>query len=278
MKIYDCFTYCGEDELLKIRFETLYKKVNKFVIIEGNRFFNGEKKKKLFNINKFKKYKKKIHYFFLKDFPKHDGNNWNYEFFQRNKISLGLKNINQNDIVLVSDADEIPNLNNKTFMKYDSTIFFQNMYYYKLNVHCYDGLKWKDKWPGTKGCKFKFFETAQKVRELRVKKYPWWRIDRKMSRYIENNGGWHFAYLMSTSEISKKLSRFSNEKKHVLNKKKVNVKKLNGKEIIEKKIKNMHDIYGRKNIKLKTVKIDNTFPSAVYKNIKKYKNFINPIA
>ena len=41
MKIYDCFTYCGEDELLKIRFETFYKKVNKFVIIEGNRFFNG---------------------------------------------------------------------------------------------------------------------------------------------------------------------------------------------------------------------------------------------
>ena len=44
MKIYDCLPYCGEDLLLKIRFETLYKDVDKFVIIEGNRYFNGEKK------------------------------------------------------------------------------------------------------------------------------------------------------------------------------------------------------------------------------------------
>ena len=275
MKIYDCFTYCGEDELLKIRFKTLHNQVDKFIIIEGNKFFNGVKKKQQFNINKFKQYKSKINYFFIKDFPIHDGNNWKYEYFQRNKISIGLKEAQKDDIILISDADEIPNLTNKDFTKYDSTIFLQKMYYYKLNIVCYKGLKFKDKWAGTKSCKFKFFDTAQKVREFRVKTYPWWRIDRKMNRYLEYNGGWHFAYLMSSEQISKKLLRFSHEIKHVLQKKKVNIKKFSNKKNINNKIKNMSDIYGRKNIKLKVVKIDSSFPKEIHKNIKKYKNLIS---
>ena len=45
MKIYDCITYCGEDLILKIRFETLYNQVDKFIIIEANKYFNGEKNK-----------------------------------------------------------------------------------------------------------------------------------------------------------------------------------------------------------------------------------------
>lgn len=275
MKIYDCFTYCGEDELLKIRFKTLYNQVDKFVIIEGNKFFNGIEKKQQFDINKFKKFKSKINYFFIKDFPRHDGNNWKYEYFQRNKISIGLKEAQKDDIILVSDADEIPNLTNKNFTKYDSTIFLQKMYYYKLNIVCYQGLKFKDKWAGTKSCKFKFFDTAQKVREFRVKSYPWWRIDRKMNRYLENEGGWHFAFLMSSEKISKKLLRFSHEIKHVLQKKKINIKKFSDKKNINDKIKNMNDIYGRKNIKLKVINIDSTFPEEIYKNKKKYKNLIN---
>lgn len=55
MKIYDCITYCGEDLLLQIRFETLNNEVDKFIIIEGNRYFNGETKPKFFDLNKFKK-------------------------------------------------------------------------------------------------------------------------------------------------------------------------------------------------------------------------------
>ena len=68
MKIYDCFTYCGEDLLLKIRLESLYSEVDSFVIIEGNRYFNGETKKKLFDINNFRKYEKKNKIFFYRRF------------------------------------------------------------------------------------------------------------------------------------------------------------------------------------------------------------------
>ena len=62
MKIYDCFTYCGEDLLLDIRLKTLNESVDKFVIIEGNRYFNGDKKPKLFNIDKFRIYLKNFLY------------------------------------------------------------------------------------------------------------------------------------------------------------------------------------------------------------------------
>ena len=93
MKIYDCFTYCGEDLLLDIRLKTLNESVDKFVIIEGNRYFNGDKKPKLFNIEKFKSFESKIDYYFIQDYPVHSGNNWDYEYFQRNKIELGLNDL-----------------------------------------------------------------------------------------------------------------------------------------------------------------------------------------
>ena len=59
MKILDCFGFCGENQILEIRLETLFKYVDKFIIIEGNKFFNGAAKKKIFDIGNFKKYKSK---------------------------------------------------------------------------------------------------------------------------------------------------------------------------------------------------------------------------
>ena len=156
MKIYDCITYCGEDLLLKIRFETLFNKVDKFVIVEANRFFNGEVKPKLFDIKKFEKYKEKIDFYYIENLPKFNGNNLQYENFIKDQIKLGLKNLNDEDIVLISDADEIPNLKNEKYKNFDSAVFLQKMFYYKFNINAYEGLKFKNKIACTKSCKFKF--------------------------------------------------------------------------------------------------------------------------
>ena len=115
MKIYDCITYCGENLLLKIRFETLYDKVDKFIIVEANKYFDGNPKPKLFNIENFEKYKKKIDFYYIEDLPKYNGNNLEYEYFIKDQIKRGLNNLDAEDIVLISDADEIPNLNNDKF-------------------------------------------------------------------------------------------------------------------------------------------------------------------
>lgn len=274
MKILDCFGFCGENEILEIRLETLFKYVDKFIIIEGNKFFNGVDKKKFFDIENFKKYRSKIEYFFVENFPQHDGNNWIYENYQRNQIKLGLNNLEPNDIILISDVDEIPNLENKKFINFDSTVFLQNMYYYKFNIHLSTGLKWKNKWAGTRSCKFKFFQSAQNVREFRVKNYPWWRFDRKIKRYIEFNGGWHFSFLMDPQLISKKISINTQELDHVLQTKEYNISDFNDEKKIKERIENMMDIYGRRTINLKKVEIDESYPRVIRENIIKYKKWI----
>lgn len=274
MKIYDCFTYCGEDLLLKIRLESLFNQVDKFIIIEGNKFFNGEAKSKLFDINKFKKYQKKISYYFIEDYPKHTGNNWEYEFYQRNQIKRGLTGLIDEDIILISDVDEIPKLDNKNYLKYDSAVFMQNMYYYKFNIHYYSGLKWNNKWPGTKSCKFKFFESAQNVREFRNKDIPKWRIDQKITRHLEWDGGWHFSYLMNENDISNKLKRFDHEINHLLKNKKYNKDKLASLKNINLRIKSLKDPYDREDVKLKKVSIDHGFPKYILENMSELNEFI----
>ena len=274
MKIYDCFTYCGEDLLLKIRLESLFNQVDKFIIIEGNRYFNGEVKSKLFNINKFEKYQKKINYYFIEDYPKHVGNNWEYEFYQRNQIRRGLTDLIDEDIVLISDVDEIPKLSNENYLNYDSAVFMQNMYYYKFNIHYYSGLKWNNKWPGTKSCKFKFFDSAQTIRGFRNKNIPKWRIDQRINRYLEWDGGWHFAYLMNEKDISNKLKRFDHEINHLLKDKKYNKDELTNLNNINSRIKSLKDPYDRKDVKLKKVIINESFPRYIVENMGELNEFI----
>lgn len=274
MKIIDCITYCGEDLLLKIRFETLYNKVDKFVVIEANKYFDGETKPKLFDHKKFEKYYDKLEYHYIEDLPKYNGNNLEYEIFIKNQIIRGLNNLDDNDIVLISDADEIPNLNNEKFKSYDSTVFLQKMFYYKFNINVYEGLKFKNKIACTKSCKFKFFKSFRQVREFRVKNIPWWRFDKKIKRYVEKDGGWHFSFLMNSKDIKSKLSRFEHEIKHLKKNEKYELDSLMDIKKIENKIINFKDPYDRDHIKLKKVKIDESFPEYIFQNKIKLKEFI----
>ena len=211
MKIYDCFTYCGEDLLLKIRLESLFNKVDKFIIIEGNKYFNGETKSKFFDINKFEKYQKKINYYFIEDYPKHVGNNWEYEFYQRNQIKRGLTGLIDEDIILISDVDEIPNLKKVNFLNIKEKIimFQQDMFYYKFNLKLPQYV-----WVGTKGCRKKDLISPQWLRNIKDKRYPFYRLDTFFSknkyssiRFI-SDGGWHFTNIKSAKEIEYKLRSY----------------------------------------------------------------------
>ena len=227
-----------------------------------------------FKLEKFKKFAHKIEYFFIEDFPIHNGNNYLYENYQRDQIQKGLYKLNPEDIVILSDADEIPNLKNKNFLYQDSTVFLQNMYYYKINVHLYKGLKWRNKWAGSKCCKYKFFKSGHGIRNFRVKNIPWWRFDRRVKRYVEFDGGWHFTFLMNVNEISNKLIRFNHEINHLHKGEDFNSKKLLDKKEIKKRILNLTDPYERNDIKLRKVEIDNTYPEFVRNNINLFSDYI----
>ena len=169
MKIYDCFTYFDEDLLLDFRLNYLNSYVHKFVIVECFYSHRGIKKGFNFNINKFRSFKEKIIYIKVKDKPKNlnsikksdDINSKNekqilngyiWDHFQRNKIMDGLKYCNENDIIMISDLDEIPNLENVNFNRIRNKLIFfiQYFLFYKFNL-----IYRHNNWYGTRACRYK---------------------------------------------------------------------------------------------------------------------------
>ena len=153
MNIYDCFMYFDEDLLLDLRLNVLNKYVKKFIITEATYTHNGQQKKLNFDINNFRKFKDKINYIVveksppnIKDLvenePKHIRgeklilNGMARDYFQRENLNRGLAKTQENDLILVSDLDEIPNLENLNLSKINNQIimFEQKMFYYKLNL------------------------------------------------------------------------------------------------------------------------------------------------
>ena len=221
--------YFDEDLLLDLRLNTLNKFVKKFVIAEATYAHNGSKKQLKFDINNFKKFKDKIIYLVVDKEPENiliinkeeseekKGeklilNGMARDYFQRENLSRGLQNIQEEDLVLISDLDEIPNLENLNFNNIGNQIliFEQKMFYYKLNLFYKDYT-----WLGTKGAKSKNFISPQWLRNIKGKKYPKWRVDILFSKkkysnlFFIKNGGWHFTCLRTAEELEKKLLNFA---------------------------------------------------------------------
>jgi beta-1,4-mannosyl-glycoprotein beta-1,4-N-acetylglucosaminyltransferase len=265
--IYDCFTYFNEDLILDLRLNILFDKVDYFVIIEGNKTHSGKNKKKNFSIKKFSKFKKKIKYFFIENMPK-TNNSWELENFQRNQIMLGLKKANKEDLVLISDCDEIPNLKviqdiDLKKIKDNIFAFEQKCFYYKLNLLN----PRSNPWYGTKLISYNLLKkkTPQKIRNYKVKQYPFWRIDRPKNAIILKNGGWHFSFLNNINNIKLKLESFA----HTEYNKNIFTNKKN----LRSKVKSYKDIFDN-NIILKKTNLEDSYPEYIIKNKKKFKKWI----
>ena len=229
MKIFDCFMYFNEDLLTDLRLNILNNYVTKFIIAEAEYTHNGTKKKLNFDINNFSKFKNKIEYIVvnkeppnIKQLSENDSsdergrklifNGYSRDIYQRNALSNGLKDLDDDDLIIISDLDEIPNLENIDLKKIENEIlvFKQKIFYYKLNL-CYD----KFPWFGSKACKKKKFLSPQWLREIKAKKYSKLRLDTFFSKKkntnikIIDNGGWHYTYMKSAKEIFYKLSNFA---------------------------------------------------------------------
>ena len=228
MKIFDCFMYFDEDIVLDVRLNYLDKYIDQFIIIESEYNHKGEKRTPLFDINKFKKFENKIKYILTNDIPpgieniKIDDNEseiyrksifnaWKRENLQRNQISKGLSGAQEEDWVIISDLDEIPNLSEIKLKNInDNFVFFkQDMMYYKFNLRLENYT-----WIGSKACKMKNLESPQWIRDIKDRKYSWWRVDTYFSKRKYNNilfvenGGWHFSYLKKPKDIEKKLKSY----------------------------------------------------------------------
>ena len=217
--------YYDEDMILDIRLNTLNKYVSYFIICEANFNHNGSKRELKFDINNFPKFKDKIIYVPLTKQPdnlrkvkKEDSilvknskildNALLRENFQRNFLSTQIENFQEDDLIIISDLDEIPNLEKFKYKK-KITFFEQKMFYYKLNLLHHNFI-----WYGSKICKKKHLINPQWLRNVKSKKYPLWRLDILFSKTKYNNinfiknGGWHFTNVKSAEKIDYKMKNF----------------------------------------------------------------------
>ena len=293
MKIYDCFMYFDEEIVLDLRLNTLNEFVDYFVIVESIFTHKGERRDLKFNHKKFEKFKDKIIYlvydkepeglFKLNDQKNDHGayiiNALLRENGQRNFISEGLVTANDDDFILVSDVDEIPNLKEIEFNNYNEKIlqFQQEMFYYKFNLKLPNLI-----WTGTKGCRKKDLINPQWLRNIKDKKYPFFRIDTIFSKtkYISirfiDNGGWHFSNIKSAEEIEYKLKSYLHHREFEINP----LKTEEIKNIIEKK-QAIYDLNVDKRVnkigngsKLDNYPI-NKLPLYLQNNKKKYEQWID---
>ena len=228
MKIYDCFMYFDEEVVLDVRLNTLNEFVDYFVIVESRFTHKGDPRELKFDHKKFQKFRDKIIYIIDEEaYPQtheirtEDSENdrstkliFNAAYRengQRNLIAKGLKEANDEDLILISDVDEIPKLSGLNFksIKEKIILFKQDMFYYKFNLQLPDLI-----WTGTKACKKKNLISPQWLRNIKDRKYSFFRIDTFFSKTkftsikIISDGGWHFSNIKTPKEIEFKLRSY----------------------------------------------------------------------
>lgn len=244
MKIYDCFTYYNEEKILKIRLEELGDLVEKFIIVEASQTFSGKEKPFYLDdvSNWIDKWKHKI-YIYRVDFPDQCTSAWDREYFQRNCLAIPLKDLSssEDDIIVISDADEIWNIEAIKKIKYqnipirlDVKQYFWN-FHWRVPDHCNQGAR-----PVV--CKPMHLQghTPQELRSMHLPLIP--------------DGGWHFSFFGEEELVKNKIESFAHTE--------YNEEKYKSYDSILKRIKNGIDPFDR--FPLKYNEIDHTYPKSVF--------------
>lgn len=286
MKTYDCFTFFNELDLLEMRMNILNDVVDYFVIVESTVTFSSKQKKLFFQENKerYSEFLEKIIHVVVDDTPNNFFNinfdlnqsnkmdlikhkilkhvdestgwgrhetQWGVETYQRECIMRGLIDCNENDLILISDLDEIPNPNEIKKIKLENNK--ENIYEFKQNMYCYfiNCLK-EQNWSGTKALYFNNLENKS-INHIRQNKY---------TNNIIQNGGWHFSFFGGAEKVKEKIEAYSHQE-------------YNSdyyKNAIQNNINNNIDPFFRGTLTI--VDIDDTFPNYLLNNKEKFINLI----
>ena len=275
--IYDCFSFFNELDILEMRLNILYNYVDYFVITEANKTHTGKDKEYIFEQNKdrFSKFLDKIVYIKVDDFPdlensktSCDGNKWLYENYQRDAIMRGLTNCEPNDVIIISDCDEIPNP--EAIKKYKKGIcslvqlrfgFSYNSLY--ITIPCCKS---------SKICRYEELVNPKKEVSEKNKRYCLY-SKYGLPTYLRfvkgrriKNGGWHFSYIGNVENIKYKMNSIVEQQINTVDK--------NNDALLLEKIRNNEDILERGDI-FANLKISKVFPKYFVDNVEKYKANIN---
>ena len=276
MKIYDCFQFFNELDLLEIRLNVLNDYVDYFVLAESTVTFSGLDKPLYYQENKdrFEKFNDKIIHLVIDNTP--DGNPFERDVFQKNSIIRGLTECSDDDIIIASDLDEIPDpevIEQLVQNCEDGKVyhFAQDLFYYYLNLKEVSGslLSYtgefnnveEKKWLGSKMCKYGFLK-QHTVNGLRAP-------DMKDCGYRVSPGGWHFTYVGSDGSMTpeQKIAYKIESAAH---------QEFNNDSIksrIDENINSNRDIFYRPS-NFQVVEVDESFPKYIRDNQDKYQYII----
>ena len=272
--IYDCFQFFNEMDILEIRLEELYPVVDKFIISESTRTFSGKPKELRFikHKDRYQKYLDKIKYIVYDDFSTYNNpwqysDNWRLECEQRRHhiTALNLNTLNDNDIIMISDLDEIPKRSlvqdlTKDFYrnreKYENPITIcSQLYYGKITNKVVFPEEFYN-WRGTVFINGKILKQTPD--------FHYFRHFKDAFPNIKSNGSWHFSYAGTPEQIIYKIESYA----HTEN----DLTEIKAK--VKENVENCNDVLNRSDYKLEKVQIDESYPEAIKNNPEKYKDII----
>ena len=265
MKIIDCFIFYNEIDMLLYRLDTLFNYIDYFVIVECKYTHSGKEKLLYYNENKaiFESFNSKIIHIVLDtcpfklpniDYSKNQ--QWDNEHFQRNSIKNGIEKLelNDDDVIIVSDLNEIPDINllsavkNNEFIVNNIYSLEQDFYYYNLNS------RMTQKWICSKILSYKKYKDL-KLSFQDIRHFNCQRI---------NKGGWHLSYFGDKYFIQNKIQHFGHQE--------FNNDAFTNLNVIESRINNQVDLYGRNNELIEKISVKNNtyLPDNFEKHLSKY--------
>ena len=256
MAIWDCFTFFNELDLLELRLSELDGVVDKFVIAEATRTFSYEEKPLAFQENRerFAPYLHKIVHVVVDDLPA-SGDAWEREAFQRNAVARGLGDASPDDVIMISDVDEIPFPEHVAKLTPETVAghiwFIECDYYtYKLNLAI------ENKWVGlcaVRAIQKKHLPALQDLRGYRARqsrRLPMpvnqtinvakniFRVGRPLTHHLIEHGGWHFTFVNTPEKIQYKIRSYAHQER--------NTPEFNNLQTIQQMIEEGRSICGRK--------------------------------
>src|SRR5258706_16050382 len=224
-RVFDCFTFFNEFDILELRLQTLWDVVDRFVLVEGDRTFTGKPKTFEFAnyAERFAPYRDKIIHVRVEDMPL-GPSAWTAEFHQRNCISRGLSEATPDDLIIISDVDEIPKpealKSALPTAKGAITLFGLEHFHFKLNLRVTKSKLSR----GAAMIERRHFRSAQALRNVRTSRsrsvfrsveQAMWTLDvlathrALLRRVVVPRGAWHFSFIMDAEQIKHKLASYA---------------------------------------------------------------------
>lgn len=282
MRVFDCFPFFNELELLEIRLHELNDIVDQFVLVEATRTHQKKEKPLVYSENShlFRDFSHKIRHVIVDRYPGfftrfRPVKNWDYERHQREMIIQGLGDITDEDRIIISDVDEIPSEKAvKSGLKQNKPVVFEQRFYsYYLNNLCtyfdtggntFIAQKTRDDtgfWHGSvmvSGKGLREIKSLNRVRKLRD--YD----DKRV--HVEKDGGWHFTSVGDVERIITKIESYAHAE--------ANTSEVKDADRIRKAIAEGCSIYPDNESRFRLIELTDNLPVYIAENPDKFRHML----